>query len=338
MKPAIEQQEGGFTTALTPSGIEVLYQWEPKRLYKVREHTAPGDAAFPCLMEAMGVEKDDQGDFVGQWIEVPSVTTVLEVLDKPALPWWGMKIGIEGTIAMHNMGLLESRDWQGQKVLVCQRLIGGYGWWDGAVWQTVVAGVDEVVELLGKHQLTVNHVRDKAGDRGQSVHDAFEVWAKEGIAPDPEMFPPNEQGYIRGLLAFLEHVPTAEPVACEVMVGSMEHGYAGRYDVRFRTHEPHAVVVHRTPVKGAQWRELPAGLYLGDLKTSKGVYPSHSRQLEAYEQASIECGYEPTVGRGILHVNADGTYEFVHSRAVFHDFRVVLDVWRSDQDMKARKN
>lgn len=193
-----------------------------------------------------------------------------------------------------------------------------------------------VMDLLVQHKLTVNHVRDKAGDRGQAVHDAFEIWARDGVFPDPSMFPPEEAGYVVGLCTFLEHT-NAVAEAQEVMVGSLEHGYAGRYDVRLRIPEECQVVVHRTPVKGPQWKTLKPGVLLADLKTSKGVYPSHSRQLEAYEQASVECGYEPTDARGILHVGPEGTYEFVRSTAEFEDFRVVLDVWNSDQRMKERK-
>jgi hypothetical protein len=179
---------------------------------------------------------------------------------------------------------------------------------------------ESIVALLTEHKLTVNHVRDKAGDRGQSVHDAFEAWARTGLKPDPSIYPDEERGYVEGLLAFLADVPTIEPIAAEVLVASAEHGFAGRYDIRFRTWQPHDVVVHRTPKRGATYRRLAPGLYLGDLKTSKGIYASHARQLEAYEQASVESGYEPTEARGILHVAADGTYEFVRSWATFEDF------------------
>jgi hypothetical protein len=40
------------------------------------------------------------------WREVPSVTTVLGILDKPGLPWWGMKIGVEGVLELVRRGRL----------------------------------------------------------------------------------------------------------------------------------------------------------------------------------------------------------------------------------------
>lgn len=297
-------------TSATPSGIEIQYQAEPKRLYRVRRALPPSDQSEPNT----------------PWLEVPSVTTVLGVLDKPALPFWGMKIGVEGTLALFNQGHLALAYNESQPIAVVN---GAFG--------TVVAGVEQVIELLTHHKLTVNHVRDKAGVRGVGVHDALELWAETGKLPDPAMFPPEETGYVRGLVAFLQDVPSAKATACEVMVGSVKHGFAGRYDVRIKTTEPHQVVIHRTPVKGPQYALLAPGEYLADLKSSKGVYSSHHRQLEAYEGASIECGYGSTRGRGILHVSAEGEYEFVRSVATYDDFLVVLGVWKSDEAMKGRK-
>ena len=302
MEAVVSGQSQG-TVETTPSGIGVYYQSKPKRLYRI--------SAFPAANEDTTT-----------WEEVPSVTTVLGVLDKPALPWWGMKCGIEGVLALYESGHLYGSG-SPETTFLCHD-------WNRAT-------VDSVVALLTERKLTVNHVRDKAGDRGQSVHDAFEAWARTGLKPDPSIYPDEERGYVEGLLAFLADVPSIEPIAAEVLVASAEHGFAGRYDIRFRTYQPHDVVVHRTPKRGPTYRRLAPGLYLGDLKTSKGIYASHARQLEAYEQASVESGYEPTEARGILHVAADGTYEFVRSWATFEDFRVVLAVYQSDQAMKERK-
>lgn len=296
-------------TTVTPSGIEVMYQAAPKRLYRVR---ATYDGPDSPLME---------------WAEVPSVTTVLGVLDKPALPWWGMGVGVEGALALHNMGILRSMQ-VGHQMALC---------YEGELGQWYVAGKEQVIELLGKHKLTVNHVRDKAGDRGTAVHDALEHWAGTGDLPDPGIFPPNEQGYVLGLIAFLQDA-MLEPVASEVMVGSVEHGFAGRYDLRAKTTQDRQIVVHRTPKRGPQYATLRGGMQLlTDLKTSSGVYPTHAKQLEGYEIASIESGYDPTDARGILHVGPEGTYEFVRSWATAHDFLTTLAEYTSQGDMKSRK-
>jgi len=319
---AIESGQSTGTVEVTPSGIPVYYQSKPKRLYRIGPNPLPTD-----LLIAIGLSAPDGlGYLTDDWREVPSVTTVLGVLEKKALPWWGMKVGVEGVLSLYESGLLYGGGSPETTYLT------HYGDFNGGR-----ATVDSIVAALTEHKLTVNHVRDKAGNRGQSVHDAFEAWARTGLKPDPSIYPDEERGYVEGLLAFLSDVPSIEPIAAEVLVASAEHGFAGRYDIRFRTWQPHDVVVRRTPKRGATYRRLAPGLYLGDLKTSKGVYASHARQLEAYEQASVESGYEPTEARGILHVAADGTYEFVRSWATFEDFRVVLAVWQSDQAMKERK-
>lgn len=318
-------------TNLTPSGIEVFYSPSPRRHYKVRAKVTVESLDYGGTLESEE-EILEVMDHVpmSEWREVPSVTSVLGVLDKPGLPWWGMKVGVEGVLELHSQGALRSvavtDGAQFHNVLGALGDDGGF----------VVAGVEQVVSLLTANKITVNHQRDKAGARGTAVHDAFELWAADGTIPDPEMFPDEQRGYVVGLNAFLADAQP-EPVEAEVMVGSVAHGFAGRYDVRLRITKERQVVYKRTPVKGAQYATISPGLILGDLKTSSGVYPSHSRQLEAYEGASIECGYEPTNARGIIHVSADGTYEFVRSTATYEDFLCVLAVWKSDQAMKARK-
>lgn len=316
-------------THLTPSGIEVLYQAKPKRLYRLRENIKPEKVSASLrLREELGVvTEDEEGRFLTPWVEVPSVTTVLDVLGK-TLQHWGQRIGIAGVLELHRQEILREIDLgDGQKVLVVPGEIGQ---------GLVVAGVEQIVTSLKANGLTVSQVRDKAGDRGVSVHDGFEVWCKEGLSPDPSMFQPEERHYVEGLLAFLEAAePTAEDA--EVMVGSVKHGFAGRYDVRLRLHEPKQLVVHRTPVRGPQYAVIPAGVYLADLKTSKDIFPeTHFRQLEGYEGASIECGYEPTDGRFVIHVDADGNYKVGLSTATFEDFLAVLEVYRSNERMKAR--
>jgi hypothetical protein len=325
------------TVEVTPSGIPVYFQSKPKRLYRIGPTVKPEDGVTDEALLA-SAQSDDF------WREVPSVTTVLDVLAKDALTWWGMQIGAEGVAKLHNLGMVKSTVQTGsqQPVLICPfvRKEKGKGGktvrtieWD----RWVVAGKEQLIDLLTVQQLTTNHVKSEAGDRGQSVHDAFELWSKEGILPELEMFPPTERGYVEGLLAFLRDVPSAEPEGCEILVASSEHGFAGRYDLRLRTHETHNVVVHRTPVKGSQYRSLAPSRLLTDLKTSKGVYTNHPKQLEGYEIASIESGYEPTDARGILNVSAEGEYVFVRSWARPEDFLSTLNEWRCQQEMNARR-
>jgi len=302
------------TVEVTPSGIPIFYQSQPKRLYRVgpEVHVEYAEQTPETLLSLAQAEDTT-------WVEVPSVTTVLGVLDKPALPWWGMKVGIEGVLALNRQNVLVSADFHPD------------AWDKPDAWD-----VDSIVESMTRYKLTVNHVRDKAGDRGQAVHDALENWARHGHMPDPFIYPEEQEGYVRGLVAFLKDVPSAEPEGAEVLVASSEYGFAGRYDLRLKTSREHEVVVRRTATK-VRKRTLLPGRLLADLKTSKGCYPTHALQLEAYETASLESGYESTDGRGILLVTPDGHYEFIRSWASADDFLNVLAVYQSLQEMAKRK-
>ena len=294
--------EAPLSTASYP-GIEIEYFTQPKRKYTVNGE------------------------------EVPSVTTVLECLDKPALPWWGMTVGAENTAALFNMGLIYPvqvlRGGQSFVVMGCHHPDTG---------QPVVAGKEEIVGLLSKHQLTVNHVKDKAGDRGQSCHDALELFCKDGTIPDVGMFPAEEVGYVQALHDFLV---AARPVTveAEIMVASAKHRFAGRVDWRMQLIKPVTLVVHHTPKKGAQYATIPAGEYIVDLKTSKSVYFSHAKQLAGYEIGFQECGFGPSDGRFVLHCDADGLYRFVRvdEWATPADFLTTLAEFHSQAEMKTRK-
>lgn len=277
-------------------GISVYYQSEPKRLYRVNG------------------------------VEVPSVTTVNGVLDKPGLPWWGMKSGTEGLLTLIRDGLIGRSN--GEPTVVI----------DGTPF---TATVDNVVELLKEKKLTVNHVKDRAGDRGVSVHAALEAWCDDPTyRPDLSFFPETEHGYLTGLTRFLDDITPQlgrGKINAEVMVGSAEHGFAGRYDLDLPLKKDTELVVSRTPVRGEKKDTFKGGRWLLDLKTSAGVYPTHFIQLAAYEQARQECGLPATVGQAVVRVDADGYYEVKKSNAVFADFAAILSAFTVMADLKGRK-
>jgi len=193
--------------------------------------------------------------------------------------------------------------------------------------------------LLVSEKMTVNHQLSKAGDRGTSVHQAFEDWAVNGTIPHPEIYPEAERPYVEGLCKFIagwEDNMRGADCQAEVMVGSLQHQYAGRYDLRCKWGGGR-MVTRTYPKRANKVEELPAGRYLIDLKTSSGTYPSQMFQLEAYELASRECGYGPTDFRYILHVTKNGEYEMVRSKATQSDFLAVLACYRALEDMKGRK-
>lgn len=206
-----------------------------------------------------------------------SVTTILGQSvpkDFGVAAWYGQTVGVSGVLRLLARGI-------------------------------PVKGQDpaDVVKLLTKHKLTTNHSRDKSAERGTAVHKALEDYATEGTIPNAADFPETDRGYIRGLAAFIvQHEP--EFLASEVQVLSVEHSYAGTFDLLCRIN----------------W-DGSRPLCLLDLKTSKWVYPtSHFPQLEAYEGARVEQGEEPTDMRGVLWIREDGHMEIVPSTATFEDF------------------
>lgn len=278
--------------SVTPSGVVVEYESQPKRLYRVNG------------------------------VEVPSVTTALKVLSAPGLPWWGMKVGIQGTLDMIRTGR-----------------IGRAGLGDPVVdLDGTKATADNVTDLLKQHKLTVNHTLSRAGDRGTSVHSALEAWGETKVIPDPEFYPQEERGYVEGLRKFLLDVNLSSrpKLEQETMVGSAEHGFAGRYDLAVTLNEC-SFVTNVTPVRGETRTNFEKGRALLDLKTSKGTYDTHHLQLAAYELAAVECGYSKTAWQAVVRVGADGSYVVTRNRAVAGDFLSVLGTYNTIQDLKGRK-
>lgn len=282
---------------VTPNGTVIAYESKPVRRYLVN-----GEDGYV------------------------SVTEALECLDKPALPWWGMTIGVKGVHALVGMGIarLGQRPDGGFTMAIAQ---------DG-VW--VEATPELLVEALTEIKQTVNHVRDSAGDRGQSAHDALEAWGVTGELPDPSQYTFEEQPYVQGLRAFLEVFgPHFEVTGNEVMVASMKHKYAGRYDIRGKLRQDVKVITKVYPKTAPKHILVPAGSGLIDLKTSKDVFDKHFLQLEGYEGASIECGHEPTDWRAVLQIGADGRYQFrLVKNTTPDDYAQVVATYRAMQRVK----
>jgi hypothetical protein len=220
-----------------------------------------------------------------------SVTKILGVLDKPALPWWGMEIGIEGVLELVRTDKLLIRtdaSWHILDEKMREEIMEN---------EELLTDVKRIAKLLTMNKLTVNHVRDSAGDRGQDAHDAFETWGQTGILPEPRAWPLDQQGYIRALRKFiLEH--EFEVTETEVMVASPSLRFGGRYDARGK---------------------LDGILTLADVKTSKRVYVGHFLQLEAYEGAGLEIGHFTTDQRVVIHLTEHGEYNIVRAEDVSKD-------------------
>jgi hypothetical protein len=134
--------------------------------------------------------------------ELVSVTTVQNVLAKPALIAWAEDHGARGAIEASRLGEIPDD-----------------------------LPLDEVIGRVRTLGLGAEAVKRRAAKRGLDLHDALETWAQSGDLPDPAMMDPEHRPYLRGLArALLELDP--EPIAAEQITCSPALGYAGRYDLR----------------------------------------------------------------------------------------------------------
>lgn len=174
-------------------------------------------------------------------------------------------------------------------------------------------------DLKDRH-LTARHRTLEAAARGTDVHQVWQDWHEQHKIPNAEDYPPNRRGYIH---AMAQAIVALRPRAVEVeqVVGSAVHMYAGRLDT--------IVVVETDALR----RD---GLAMIDLKTSSGIWQNtYFPQLAAYEIARRECGLAPTVRQGILHLDKEGTFDIERdlkwSDAEPDDFLAVLGAWKSQQ-------
>lgn len=301
----VEAFSGANAVSETPNGELQIAFWEEGHRYVIRK----GDE---CKA-------------------VPSVTTVKA---EPVLSWWGQRVGTKAVLTLYNTGMLFPVE-----VNIGNRSQRVLGFDNNGV--PTVAGEEQIEELIKKHHLDVNHVRDTAGERGQAAHDALEVWALSGACPDVAMFPPSEQPYVYALRNFLE-TAQVKPVRSEVLVASWKYGYSGRFDLDVEIEKPTRLLAHYTPSglpRYERYITLQPGLHRWDLKTSKDVYDEHGEQLEAYEEAAVEDGYPASIGRGVLHISGEGKWKFVPTSqwAQFSDFKLTLDKWHANQARTLRE-
>lgn len=236
-------------------------------------------------------------------VPVVRVSDVVDMLPKGGLPVWGMKVGMVGILELLRTDQLPDE-------------------WMEVTLDDLRDKNHPLMQKMKENELTTWQTRDKAATRGTSVHQGLEDWARMGWLPNPANFPPQEEPYVRGVTAFIEAVQP-EPVEVELMVGSVRHGYAGRFDLLARTQEMEVRTGPRTV------RKVPAGLGLLDLKTSSGVYDSHFLQLAAYREALEECGYPRPDYEAVIHARDDGTFDFKVNEKTPYQFLSLLYTYKA---------
>lgn len=249
-------------------------------------------------------------------VEVPSVSTILDAtLPKPALTWWGFRVGMAAVMEMCKRGKVS---WPALISLDFDEIKDNAPK-EGEAFHMKNARKPKPRTLL-EHwaiilRLHPNAIRDDAGTRGTSIHTALENLGM-GIIPDvwgPESpYPPEDRPAVAGVVRwFMDLEP--EFVVQEQIVASKKHGYAGRFDL----------IIRRPNGK----------LAMVDLKTSKSMYPdSHFRQLKGYEIAWYENGGEPLDELIVLHVGHHGEYREYPVRCKDEHFLICLEQLKQMRD------
>jgi hypothetical protein len=140
---------------------------------------------------------DGATGFRAPWV---SVTTVLGILDKPALRRWFGTQDATAVLQLEREGKLQGVD------------------------------TEQAVHIMRERGLGAEAKRDAGASRGTAVHDALAAYCESGKIPRLADYSDEVRGYVQGVAAWiLEAQP--EPCMVEQIIGSPIHGYAGRFDL-----------------------------------------------------------------------------------------------------------
>ncbi|MDQ3730276.1 MAG: hypothetical protein M3355_11890 [Actinomycetota bacterium] len=251
--------------------------------------------------DAVGVDGEKQTRrYLVNGEKLVSVSTVAGIFDKPALPSWAARVTLEGI--------------------------------EHLLWHTRLDPDFTPVDLrhlLRKHGLDHDSVRDAAAERGTAAHDALVKLLAEGKVPNPSDYPVEQRGYIQAGARWAEETEP-EIIDAERIVASVEHGFAGRFDLLCRIGERVGRIDFKT-------------LSAWSFRKSKGEptdellppYPENLVQLAGYELAAVESGYDPSDFQAVVRLGPDGRYDMTESWAEPRHFLDMLAAYRSRADLNA---
>ncbi len=129
-----------------------------------------------------------------------SVTSVLKIIDKPALLSWAEGCGAEAAVTLERDGALAN------------------------------VPARDAINFVRLYKMGADGKRDSGADRGTIVHNVLEAYGRDGTVPSIDAFPEEIRGYVQGLCRWLlQAKPKA--LAIEQSVGSLAHRFAGRVDL-----------------------------------------------------------------------------------------------------------
>lgn len=149
-------------------------------------------------------EADEHGkrrrrEYLVNGTKLPSVTTVLDILDKPGLRFAAEKLGVAGAVQLAAEGVLP-QDPAAAMVALKDRDLTHWQIWAQTARRGDVSHADLVALLAGEEPTNLDQVREE------------------------------ERGFLRGVAGFCaDRRPGL--INHEQMVASVEYGFAGRYDL-----------------------------------------------------------------------------------------------------------
>jgi hypothetical protein len=223
--------------------------------------------------------------YTANGVPVPSVTTALKIIDKPALVNWAAGCAVDYCASSIEPG----KSYDELELLTV---------WDNARkshWQK----------------------KKDAGDLGSIVH----KWVENYINGENPGMPVNQklQDSVNNFLDWVKR-HNVKFLLSEQQVYSKKYNYTGTLDFIC---------------------QIDGKLYLGDLKTSSGIWPEYFIQTSAYRAArEEEYPEEVFAGQLIVRVGKDGEFEFAMIddyawyRKMFVAFIAALKLSESMEDMK----
>lgn len=228
--------------------------------------------------------------------DLPSVTTILGAIAKPALVKWAENTARAATID------------------AAADLYADLSKIAGAVPMSRPAYIATLAGRLGKAKAAERELA-KAAEIGSQTHALIEWSLRRAlgqVVTRPATTPPAEWAF----MAFEDWAKSVDlqPIFIEQTVWSHTHGYAGTLDLVAKVH---------------------GEITLIDFKTSKGIYAEYDLQSVAYQHALGEMGHGLPAGGGLIvrlpKVETDPGFE-VHRcgsvETLLPVFLSVLEVWK----------
>lgn len=239
--------------------------------------------------------------------DLVSVTTIINnTLNKPALQPWAYNVGIKSTLDYIQEYAMENRH-------------------DGII-QNAIANLTsgEIKLALEERKATHKDEMERGAARGTEIHSVL-----ESIANGEEYTISREyKPYLETLKKWIDDYDP-EFHKAEYKIASLEHAFAGQFDAicTIRKHPPRR-----------RHKDLTGLTVLLDIKTNKdgAIYnESYLPQVEAYHEAWVEMGGEPTDERLVVALGPAGKYTPCVSYASFDTFKKIQELYDALIHMKS---